>query len=54
VSEPLTEGEDEDEWITRPKADGIAVTLSRRQWRERDENQVPERSRKGKGWMTYE
>jgi hypothetical protein len=54
MAEPLTPTEgDDDEWITRPKADGIAVTLTRRQWRERDEGQVPEGARQGRDWQTY-
>jgi hypothetical protein len=59
MSEPLTPVEaNEDEWITRPKGDGIAVTLTRKQWREREEEENGERpSRKrsvrGRDFITY-
>ncbi len=58
MSEPLTPVEaNDDEWITRPKADGIAVTLTRRQWREREEEESGERPRKrsvrGRDFITY-
>ncbi len=58
MSEPLTPVEEnDDEWITRPKADGIAVTLTRKQWRERDDaaerGEEPPGARRGRDWQIY-
>jgi len=54
MSEPLTPDDADDEkWETRPKADGIAVTKRRREWREIDEGLRPEGNRRGRNWMTY-
>jgi hypothetical protein len=58
MSEPLTPTDgDDDEWITLPKADGVAETITKGQLRARQQREAeglpPEGSRRGRDWQIY-